>query len=174
MSDALSTGTPILHPNPHVEALVRDLLGKLGISLTGIEYIPHAAHPIYALSVEESGRLIGRGGETLQALNYLARKIMEQRFGAEESEKFILDINGYHQKHIEELRQKAVMLAERARLFKHDVEMAPMSAYERMIVHATFAESQDIATLSEGKGKFRRVVIKYKGDSPIAPPGKDA
>jgi predicted RNA-binding protein Jag len=53
------------------------------------------------------------------------------------------------------------MLAERARYFKSSIEMDPMSSYERMIVHAEFTETPDIATESAGFGKDRHVVLKY-------------
>jgi spoIIIJ-associated protein len=63
------------------------------------------------------------------------------------------------------VRQNARPLAQRARLFKHDVEMAPMSAYERLVVHELFSEDPEIKTESAGEGKFRHIVLKYKSGS---------
>jgi spoIIIJ-associated protein len=54
------------------------------------------------------------------------------------------------------------MLAQRARLFKHDVEMSPMNPYERLVVHELFAEDPEIVTESAGEGKFRHIVLKYR------------
>ena len=54
------------------------------------------------------------------------------------------------------------LLAQRARLFKHDVEMGPMSAYERLVVHELFADDPEIKTESQGEGKFRHIVLKHK------------
>ena len=53
-------------------------------------------------------------------------------------------------------------MAERARFFKKDIEMSPMTAYERMIVHSSFSDFPDIETESFGGGRDRFVVIKYK------------
>ena len=155
---------------PLDRALVRKLLGevleRLQIVADTIEEIDHPAHPIFLITTADSAVLIGNRGESLQALNYLLRKMVEQTTGGEGTEQFLIDVNHYQTKKIEEIRQKALMLAERARLFKHDVEMSPMSAYERMIVHATFAGHPEVGTESQGEGKFRRVVIKYKGATP--------
>lgn len=159
-------------PQPHViQELIAEFLKHLHVTVESIEEMRDAAHPIYLIKTPDSASLIGRGGENLQALNYLLRKLAEKRFGGEEGEsaQFMVDVNGYQMKRIEELRQKAQMLAERARLFKHDVEMTPMSAYERMIIHATFSGSPDIGTVSEGQGKFRRIILKWKGDAPKNP-----
>ena len=56
----------------------------------------------------------------------------------------------------------ARMLAQRARLFKHDVEMEPKSAYERLVIHELFSNDPEIKTESAGEGKFRHIVLKYK------------
>jgi spoIIIJ-associated protein len=72
-----------------------------------------------------------------------------------------LDVNGYKEAQAERLKGVAKMLAERAKMFKHDVEMEPMSAYERLVIHSVFENDPTIRTESHGEGKFRRVVIKY-------------
>ncbi len=146
-----------------IRKLLTDVLERLQITVEALEEIDHPAHPIFLVKTPDSAVLIGNRGESLQALNYLLRKMVEQEGDGEGMEQFLVDVNHYQSKKIDELRQKALMLAERARLFKHDVEMSPMSAYERMIVHATFADHPDVGTESQGEGKFRRVVIKYKG-----------
>ena len=53
------------------------------------------------------------------------------------------------------------MMAERARAFQYDVELTPMSAYERLIIHMTLADAPNVKTESLGEGRNRRVVIKY-------------
>jgi spoIIIJ-associated protein len=59
------------------------------------------------------------------------------------------------------LAAKAVMMAERARSFRYDVELSPMSAYERLIVHSALSSEPHVKTESQGEGRGRRVVIKY-------------
>jgi spoIIIJ-associated protein len=53
------------------------------------------------------------------------------------------------------------MMAERARSFQYDVELTPMNAYERLIVHTVLSDSPNVKTESSGEGRNRRVVIKY-------------
>ena len=53
------------------------------------------------------------------------------------------------------------MMAERARSFQYDVELSPMSAYERLIVHTTLQGAPQVKTESQGEGRNRRVVIRY-------------
>lgn len=74
--------------------------------------------------------------------------------------KFFVDVNDYQKQKTEELKDAARLSAQRVRYFKKEVAMAPMSAYERRIVHATLAEYPDIATKSEGEGGARRVIIR--------------
>ena len=62
---------------------------------------------------------------------------------------------------IKDLQSKALMMAERARSFQYDVELSPMSAYERLIVHTTLQGTPNVKTESQGEGRNRRVVIRY-------------
>jgi spoIIIJ-associated protein len=119
---------------------------------------------IVRITSKDSKRLIGPHGEHLRALNTLARRLVEQKYG-EEAGNFLVDVNGYHEERMEAVRAQARMLAQRARLFKHDVEMNPMSPYERLVVHELFAEDPEIETQSQGEGKFRHVVLKYRDKS---------
>lgn len=105
--------------------------------------------------------LIGTDGEHLRALNTVVRRLVEQKYG-EQKANFLIDVNGYYNAQMEKVRDTARMLAQRARLFKHEVEMSPMNAYERLIVHELFASDPEIETRSEGEGKFRHVVLKPK------------
>ncbi len=105
--------------------------------------------------------LIGPGGEHLRALNTILRRIEEKKHGVE-SAAFLVDVNNYHEDQMEKVRQNARLLAQRVRLFKHEIEMEPMSSYERLVVHELFAEDPQIETVSAGEGKFRHIVIKSK------------
>jgi spoIIIJ-associated protein len=119
---------------------------------------------VVAVSTPDSKELIGPNGEHLRSLNTIARRMIEQKHG-EEAANFLIDINGYHEEKMELVRQNARMLAQRARLFKHEVELSPMSPYERLVVHELFADDPEIKTESRGEGKFRHIVLKYKDSS---------
>jgi len=143
-----------------IKNIIREFLEKLTVNVEDIIITRSDIHPIFQIKTGDSGALIGSGGENLRALNYLLKKVVEKKLG-EETSRFILDVNGYHERRIGEIRKQAQILAERAKSFRHNIEMSPMNSYERMIVHSFFAENPFIKTESEGEGKFRRVVIKY-------------
>ena len=143
-----------------LKALVEELLARLGLGHSAVE-IKSGHRTVVSVSSDESKDLIGPNGDHLRSLNMLARRLVEAKHG-EDAANFLIDVNGYHEAQMERVRAGARMLAQRARLFKHDVEMAPMSPYERLVVHELFAEDPEIKTESAGEGKFRHIVLKYK------------
>lgn len=145
--------------------IISKLLGLLGFSAD--EITASGGHrTVVAVSSKDSKDLIGPNGEHLRALNSVARRLVEAKHGAPAAS-FRIDVNGYHEAQMERVRQGARMLAQRARLFKHDVEMDPMSSYERLVVHELFAEDPDIQTESAGEGKFRHIVLKYRDGATV-------
>lgn len=139
---------------------VQKLLETLGLEVENISVVT-GHRTVVAIDTPDSKMIIGPNGEHLRSLNTVARRMVEQKYGAEAAS-FLIDVNGYHEEKMEGVRQNARMLAQRARLFKHDVEMSPMSPYERLVVHELFAEDPEIKTESAGEGKFRHIVLKYK------------
>ncbi len=148
--------------------LLKETIAKL-ISLLDAEAehitVTTGHRTVVAVTSPDSKKLIGPHGEHLKALNTIARRLVETKSG-EEAANFIIDVNNYYEDKMEAVRANARMLAQRARLFKHDVEMDPMSAYERLVIHELFAEDPEIKTESQGEGKFRHIVLRYK--SPTA------
>lgn len=132
--------------------------------LDGItELEPHGITK-YSIKTDDPFLLIGHDGTTLQALNHLIKKISERHNKDNKKEakaSFLVDVNDYQEKKIEDLKMKAQIMAERARFFRSNVELTPMNPYERMIIHSIFAESNDIETESTGIGRERRVIIRY-------------
>lgn len=143
-----------------LESKTRALLEHLGASIDTLEVVGSERKSVRVTS-KDSKELIGPTGETLRALNHILRRLLEKGLGEEPRVANLLDVNGYFEQKNETVRANARMLAQRARLFKHDVELSPMSAYERMLIHELFAEDPEIKTESAGEGKFRHVVLKY-------------
>lgn len=142
------------------------LLNTLGVEISNLSIVG-GQRTVVAVTSADSKNLIGPGGEHLRALNMVARRLIEAKHG-EEAANFLIDVNGYQEEKMEVVRAAARMLAQRARLFKHDVEMSPMSSYERLVVHELFAEDPEIKTESSGEGKFRHIVLKYKQGQPTS------
>lgn len=148
-----------------LQALVTDFLQRLGVEAKTVS-VTTGHRTVVAVEVEDPAALVGPHGEHLRALNLVAKRMVEHRYG-DESASFLIDVNGHHESKMERVRNEARMLAQRARLFKHDVEMPPLSSYERLVVHELFANDPEIRTESAGEGKFRHIVLKYK-DSALA------
>ena len=156
-----------------VADIIKELVRTMGLSLDGLDVTDVAGHTLFMLRTKDSGALIGARGETLHALNHLVKRMLETKNpGSEEAFRFVVDVNGYHLKHIKMLEAQANTLAERARTFKYDIEMSPMSPYDRMIVHAALQGSPNIKTESFGEGQVRHIVIKYVGEGAL--PTQDA
>ncbi|MCR4311268.1 MAG: hypothetical protein NUV54_01735 [Candidatus Taylorbacteria bacterium] len=138
----------------------------MGIPTESIEVVASedSKYTRFAIQTGESALLIGAKGEVLGALNYIVKKMVSKDAPPETEIKFFIDVNGYHEKALESVRVKAKIMSERARSFKVDIEMEPMTSYERMLVHSCLESVPDIKTESAGEGQGRRVVIKYIGD----------
>lgn len=146
---------------------IKDFLGKMGVSFKSVD-VASSELPDYtkfSIDTEESGVLIGKDGEHLSALAFVLRKVAEKQLG-DDAPKFFIDVGGYQSNKIQRIQKVAVIMAERATSFKRDIELPPMSAYERMVIHSTLAEHSNVETESEGQGRFRRVIVRYRiGDS---------
>jgi spoIIIJ-associated protein len=151
------------------EVILKELLTSAGLSHKGISHAEIAGQNIYAIETDNAPELIGMHGDTVHALDTLVKKIHEKRNPPLQGDAglmqngpmFLIDVNDYRTKQIKDLQMKALMMAERARSFQYDVELTPMSAYERLIIHTTLAGAPNVKTESQGEGRNRRVVIKY-------------
>lgn len=143
-----------------VKQIIKEVLTKMTVSFDDIETcLDTDGKTTVCIKTKESNLLIGNKGENFLALSHLIKKISSQLLPGIGD--FSVDINDYQKNNIEKLKQKAMMLAQRARSFNTSIEMEPMSSYERMIVHSLFGETSDISTESVGQGKDRRVKIKH-------------
>jgi len=142
-------------------ALLEEILEKMTIS-GQVDQIEMDGNTIFTIKTREAGILIGEDGKHLIALSHVVKKMAENKLKREKMEDlpFLLDVNDYQMKRIEELRNIARMNAQRVIFFKKEIEMEPMTAYDRRIVHSVLGECLDVKTESVGDGLERRVVIK--------------
>ena len=155
-----------------IENALKELLDAAGIPYTKIVRSELVGQVIFSIETPDGGRsLLVNHAEPVHALDHLVKKIVETRMPPREPSvaaennhdhlMFLVDVNDQRTKQIRDLQTKAVMMAERARSFQYDVELTPMSAYERLIIHTTLQNSPNVKTESQGEGRNRRVVIKY-------------
>jgi spoIIIJ-associated protein len=109
------------------------------------------------ISSEAGGLLIGRHGQTLEALEYLVNRIVGSRDDA--AGRLLVDAEGYRERRTAELRDTAARLAARARETGRAQTMNPLGARERRIVHLALAGDETVSTRSVGEGPLRRVTI---------------
>ena len=143
-----------------LQTFVSEFLNKLGAEVESLTVVT-GHRTIVAVTAPADSPLIGPGGDHLRSLNAIVKRMVEARHG-DAAGAFLIDVNRHHESQMDTVREQAQSLAQRVRLFKHDVEMPPLSAYERLVVHELFAEDPDIQTESAGEGKFRHIVLKYK------------
>lgn len=143
-----------------LQALITECLEKLTLEVGEISYIADATHPIFSINTPDAKKLIGIHGDNLRAFNFIVKRIAERRLGLE-NPNFLIDVNHYQQDRNEEIRRKAKMLIERVRTFKSSVEMDPLNAYERMLVHSMVADDPEIETASDGVGPLKRITIRF-------------
>jgi len=160
--------------NQEIQNLIKDLIEKTNVQVKEITITEDTSADkngttIFSVEVNEPHFFIGREGEGLSALNHLVRRMIESKNSptAEgtlvREPSILVDINGFQKRRIESIHAIAHMMAERARYFKSNIEVDPMSAFERRIIHEFLAEATDLKTESVGEGRSRRVVIKYIG-----------
>lgn len=143
-----------------IKKIIEGIFAHSGCSISSFEFIDEKGALWCMIQTPDSRFMIGRDGETLQALNHIVRLIVDKNT-EEGNSKFFIDINGYQKKHFDNLKTQAHMLAQRARYFKSNIETDPMPSYDRRIIHLFLEDLDDIKTESTGVGKERRVVIKY-------------
>jgi spoIIIJ-associated protein len=151
-----------------VATILKNLLDSIGAPYKDISQIEVAGQQIFMINAEDGRMLIGPHGDAIHAIDHVVKKIVEKKMGTdpigEDELHFLIDVNEYRTRQIRDLQTKALMMAERARSFQYDVELSPMSAYERLIVHTTLQDAPNVKTESQGEGRNRRVVIKYAAE----------
>lgn len=119
---------------------------------------------------EHSGLLIGREGQTLAALQYLANRIMARRW--QSPVRVQINTGEYREKQDDSLRKMAIYLADKAKNLGRPQSTKPLSSYHRRVIHLTLQEDDTIQTRSKGDGPMKRVIIvprRPKGDAAARP-----
>jgi spoIIIJ-associated protein len=111
-----------------------------------------------------SGLLIGRKGQTLDALEYLVNKIVHK--GAEDKKRIVVDTENYRSRREDSLVKLALRLGDKAKRLGRPVTISPMNAHDRRIIHLALQEDKSLRTWSTGTGLYRKVIISPEKKSP--------
>ena len=104
------------------------------------------------------GVLIGKRGNTLNALQYLCNVVLSRNFN-EHKRRILLDVENYRQRRESNLQQLAENMAGKATRTNREVSLEPMTPQERRIIHLALKNNTDVTTYSKGEEPFRKVVI---------------
>lgn len=145
------------------EALEK-ILRLMGIEVT-IEVKAGEDPEDIVLNIQSShgGLLIGRGGQTLQAMQYLVMRIVGREEGSG-SARIVVDTENYHERHRKKLQDTALRLGESAKRQRRTVTLDSLSAHDRRIIHLTLEDDPWLTTKSLGQGPYRRLLIIPQGD----------
>lgn len=141
------------------KAFLQEVLKNMGIDVV-IEKMIKSDKVLLHLHGKNLGILIGKHGQTLDALQYLTNLTTNQ---GETTRHFImLDVENYRHRREETLKQLAIRLANRVKKNGDRVVLEPMNGYERKIIHVTLQDDPQVRTESEGQDPYRHVVIYYQ------------
>ncbi len=112
------------------------------------------------VSSPNSGHLIGKMGETLEAIQYILRLMVSQKAG--EFLPVTVDVDDYKSKKLSELSELALAMAQNVKTSGYAQEMKPMSAYDRRLVHVALENFEGVKADSIGEGELRRIKIEPK------------
>ena len=137
--------------------IVEKILAALGFPAT-VDEQKYDGGVMLDVKTEESGRLIGRQGQTLADLQYIVNRILFQQ--DQSVPKVMLDVGGYRSQARAALVKKAKDAAEKVKRWGDAVELEPLSAFDRRIVHQALKDDPDIDTHSvEVEGTEKKVLI---------------
>lgn len=142
------------------KAFLQEVLHNMGIDDVLIEKMHKGDKIILHLHGANLGILIGKHGQTLDALQYLTNLTTNQ--GKSTRHFIMLDVENYRHRREETLKQLAVRLSGRVRKSGDRVVLEPMNGYERKVIHVALQNKNHISTESEGQDPYRHVVIYYK------------
>jgi spoIIIJ-associated protein len=126
--------------------LLDTILGYLGFVVQIEETRNEGGNLTLQIYTEESRRLIGRDGETLEAMQFLLNRLLQVK--DKDAEKVIVDCEHYRSMREDRIVQRVRELANRVRITGRSLQLEPMNSYERRLVHNAFKDDPDVATWS--------------------------
>ena len=149
-----------IEENSKVKAAVeylQEVITRMGVNDVTFSAVQKGEATIIRLDGEKLGALIGRRGETMESLSYLASLVANRLEG--DYIKLGLDVAGYRDKRESDLTALAQRIGAKVRKTGRSFAMEPMNPYERRIIHSAIGKMEGVRSESKGEGRDRRVVI---------------
>ena len=138
---------------------LKDVIREMGLDLT-MKAKANETNVYIELEGPDCGTIIGRRGQTLDALQYLTSLVVNKEH--EDYVKVVIDAEDYRARREKTLEQLADKMARKAIKSHRSLKLDPMNPYERKVIHATLQSNPRVTTRSEGQDPYRRVVIEPK------------
>ena len=135
------------------------MFGKMGLSVQ-IEKLTTKDKITFQVHGEDLGILIGKHGQTLDAIQYLTNLVANKE--VRRRCQIVVDVENYRSRREETLVQLAHRLGAKVRRTRQKIALEPMNAFERKIIHLALQNEKNIKTDSEGQEPYRHIVIYYK------------
>ena len=158
-----------IEENNKVKAAVdylKEVITLMGVSDVTFSAVQKGEATIIRLDGEKLGALIGRRGETMESLSYLASLVANRLEG--DYIKLGLDVAGYRDKRESDLTALAQRIGAKVRKTGRSFAMEPMNPYERRIIHSAIGKMEGVRSESKGEGRDRRVVIYSTDPNAVA------
>ena len=159
----------VIEENAKVKAAVeylQEVIAKMGVENVTFSAVQKGEATIIRLDGEHLGALIGRRGETMESLSYLASLVANRLEG--DYIKLGLDVAGYRDKRENDLTVLAQRIGNKVRKTGRSFAMEPMNPYERRIIHSAIGKMEGVRSESKGEGRDRRVVIYSTDPNAVA------
>jgi spoIIIJ-associated protein len=144
-----------------IQDLVERFLRLMNFNMTAIVEL-HEEDLEIDIGGNDRAYLITDEGETVLSLQYILAKLIRHEVPDASGLNILLDTEGYMYRHEQRLRRLAWRTVEQVRSERRRVKLPPLSPYDRRIVHMEIAQNEDLDSISEGEGFFKKIVVQRK------------
>ena len=145
-----------------IRTFLDGLLAQMDITAQVKVYLPEKGRYKVVLVGDNLGALIGRRGETLDAVQQLTSYSVNRNGGSRV--RVQLDAENYRDRREQSLQHLATKVAAKVVKYRHNVTLEPMNAYERHVIHTALQDVPHVTTYSTGMEPSRRVIVAYDRD----------
>jgi spoIIIJ-associated protein len=142
---------------PQAQELLERILELMGEKAKVLGRFDEEDRLSLGIDAEDPGLLIGKQGQTLEALQYLLTKMIAKK--ARRKVRVFIDIESYRARHQEALTQLAIKSGEKAKKSGKPITLNPMNPPDRRIVHLALQGDKEVKTMSRGEGLYKKVVV---------------
>ncbi len=142
---------------PEAQELLEGILERMGEKAKVVGRFDEEDRLSLSIDATDAGLLIGKQGQTLEALQYLLTKMIAKK--ARRKVRVFIDIESYRARHQEALTQLALKSGEKAKKSGKPVTLNPMNPHDRRIIHLALQGDKDLKTMSRGEGLYKKVVV---------------